>query len=444
MGSLIDTEKADKNIRCKDVKLAIVLINLIGAPISFLLLSLCIIRVLLYKPMLTFITYIITLIFFSEILNTISKMLQFLKYSFYDTREDNNKNSVETPRGKICQFQIVLSIISDFCSLLGTLLISLRCHDVIKRKKKFFDKKSVQIASFMIIILSSIILSISFLLIDRRVTRDSITFKYDLRDRCNYWCWLEHKISIVCYVLYTILVILNLIYALKTNGFLKREYEKIWNQSIVLIPKSNSININEKEKDNNQSKLYEDLLSSENKKRIKELQLLQIKVKIYPWATITIWLILLSYRMLDDISMSGIDSLDKKGGNEEIDYLNDYPALRILLEIFLVLHTLLSSIRGIIYSLIFIIFEEKIFWNCFQKFIICYSCCCCCCKFNNFDELESGGNEGIIRNTDNPLTEENTSLTETSKNEDFINGRKSNISDLGRNSDTNSDYHYND
>ena len=113
MGSIYDLENIQNNPRCVDVKGMIVIINLVGAPSSFLLLILCIIRMLLYKKK-SFVTYIIIFIFSSEIMNTISKMLQLVKYRFEDTRMNNEPNSKETPRGIICQIQIVISIFSDF------------------------------------------------------------------------------------------------------------------------------------------------------------------------------------------------------------------------------------------------------------------------------------------------------------------------------------------
>ena len=52
-----------------------------------------------------------------------------------DRRNVKDFSTGNTPRGIICQLQIVTAIYSDFCSLLGTLLLSLRCYDVINNKK---------------------------------------------------------------------------------------------------------------------------------------------------------------------------------------------------------------------------------------------------------------------------------------------------------------------
>lgn len=144
MGSIYDLENISKNPRCVDVKGIIVIINLIGAPVSLLILITCIIR-MTYNKKKSFFTYIIIFIFCSELMSTISRLLQLFKYIYEDTRMINNKNKVETPRGIICQIQISLSIFADFCSLLGTLLLSFRCYDMIKNKKKFFSKKRTKI-----------------------------------------------------------------------------------------------------------------------------------------------------------------------------------------------------------------------------------------------------------------------------------------------------------
>ena len=106
MGSVYDLDRIDKNPRCSDVKEAVIIINLAGASISFILLSLSIVRMKLKKGRLPFLTIIIIFIFSSEILNTISKMIQLLKYCFEDTRIKEDINEVETPRGMICQIQI--------------------------------------------------------------------------------------------------------------------------------------------------------------------------------------------------------------------------------------------------------------------------------------------------------------------------------------------------
>ena len=189
MGSVYDLDNVEYNPRCSHVKEVIIIFTYSCAPITFILLTYCIVKMMPNKKRSSFLAQIILLIFFSEIMTSISKLLQFLKYAFEDTRKNADKNSVETPRGIICQIQIVISIFSDFCSLLSTLLLSFRCYEVIKSTKRIFDSKKSRKYSLILVILISFILAISFLLIDRKITEDSVSYKYDLRDRCSYW-WL--------------------------------------------------------------------------------------------------------------------------------------------------------------------------------------------------------------------------------------------------------------
>ena len=153
MGSVIDTEKVDLNYRCNKVKYLVIYINLIGSTFSFLLLLFAWIKMYISKKKIGYITNIILIIFFSEIINTISKLLQLIKYIFKDKRDDKNLVDIDTPRGIICQIQISTSIYSDFCSLLSTLLLSLRCYDVLKNKRGFFDKNKNRIISLILVIL---------------------------------------------------------------------------------------------------------------------------------------------------------------------------------------------------------------------------------------------------------------------------------------------------
>ena len=123
MGDLIDMINVDENPRCKDVKRAIIYINLIGPPISFLLLLIGIFRMIFAKKHKSFLTKLILIIFISEAVQSISKLLQMLKYAFTDERDKKEIDDFDRPRSLICQIQIVLAISSDFCSLFSTLLV---------------------------------------------------------------------------------------------------------------------------------------------------------------------------------------------------------------------------------------------------------------------------------------------------------------------------------
>ena len=439
MGEIIDKYKLEDNYRCKDVKIPIIFINLIGATVSLLLLLFGSFRMILAKKKLSFLTILILLIFSSEIINTISKLLQLLKYYFGDKRNDKKFDSGNTPRGVICQIQIVMAIYSDFCSLLGTLLLSLRCYDVIKNKKRFFDKGKNGIISIILTIIISILFSNGFLFVDKIVTNKEIAYRYDVRDRCSYWCWLEHRTSLGCFGIYWVLLLLNILFALKTYFYLKKGYKKLLEENDISFDKikSNSSSmskpLNEVDKEDNTPKDSFDEkkfsnLTKEERKRIEELRLMKIKCLTYPLVTIFIWIFAGIYRIVDDLVMmeydnSGIPEDNSK--KEKHDFEKNLFKL-ICVEFFLVLHTFISATRGIFYGLSFIVFEEKIFFNFFRR----------CFKTKLFDdEIEdNNGKKGILRNTNNSST-----ITDNNKEENEKEEEKNNVIEMN-----DSDYHDNE
>ena len=439
MGEIIDTNKLEDNYRCKHVKIPIIFINLIGASFSLLLLLFGIFRMFLVKKKLQFLTILIILIFCSEIINTISKLLQLLKYFFGDERNDKTFTTGNTPRGIICQLQIVTAIYSDFCSLLGTLLLSLRCYDVIKNKRRFFDKGNNGILSIIITVIISIILSIGFLLIDKFETKNNISYRYDVRDRCSYWCWLEHKTSLGCFGVYWVLLLLNIYFALKTYLYLTKGYKKLLEENDISFDKikssSSSMNtpLNEADKENNtrkdsfNEKKFSNL-TKEERMRIEELRLMKIKCLTYPLVTIFIWIFGGIYRIVDDIVMMKYDYGDNPDGNsdnEKSHFQNNHFKL-FCVEFFLVLHTIISAFRGICYGFSFVVFEEKIFFNFFRR---------CFTKKLFDDDLEDNEEKNeLVRNINNPPT-----ITEDKREDNENEEEKSNAIEMN-----DSDYHDND
>ena len=446
MGDIIDIEKVDEIYRCNKVKLAVIWISLIFTPISFLFLLSCIIRMFQVKKKLSFFTILILVIFFSEIMNSISKLLQPLKYAFKDERDikDSTDIGMDNARGIICQIQIVASIFSDYCSLLTTLLLSLRCYDVIKNKKRFFDKGNNGILSIIFVICLSAILAIGFLFFDRILSLKS--YRFDVRDRCSYWCWLEHLPSDICFIVYWIILILNIIFTFKTNSYLKKEYKKLIEENQSLSSSSDKmsaplIDIRKDNNSKNKSKEYNinmnyNNLTKEEKIRIEEIKYMKLKCLVYPFITIIIWLFAAIYRVFDSIIMWPFDHNSSIDGNIEIekDYFNNHCFIQFLVQFFLVIHTLLSSIRGIIYGFSFIIFEENIFYNFFGRFF----------KNKNLFENNEESEKRIIRNTNDSSSmnedSENKSRNEKeeeSDKEDFNNNNKSENIEMNT-----SDYQY--
>ena len=401
--SIIDLEKREQILRCNQVKLAIIWVNLIGPPISLIFLIFSILRMILIKKRKTFLTSIIILIFASEIIQCLSKLLQILKYSFKNERNDKTIKDRDTPRGIICQIQITSAIFSDLCSLLGTLLLSFRCYDVIKNKNRLFDKKLHGILSVIIVIVFSAIVSISFLFIDRKVTKGNISYRYDLRDRCSYWCWLEHIPSFCCLPLYWLILIFNIYFACKTNSYLKMGYTKLIEASKVIVEQKDDLkdSFNGETEDNDtpenknsQSKEKKEkliILSNEEKERIEQLKLMRIKCLIYPCVTIVYWLFAATYRIIDDTVMIDYDTGDpQRGADKEREDFQNHPFFHFIVQFFLFTYTLFSSIRGILYGFSFIVFEEKIFFDFFKR---------CFKKFYKETELEK--EEESARNTRN-------------------------------------------
>jgi len=436
MGSVFDVENVDKNPRCSDVKKPVIILTYVGIIISPILLIYGLIKMLRYKKRRSFITNIIIFIFFSELLNIFSKTLQFLKYAFEDTRKKPDINRVTTPRGVICQIQIVTSIISDFCTLLGTLLLSYRCYEVIKSKNRLFDKKKARIISFCIIIAFSVITSIILLIIDRSITIDLFSLKFDIRDRCSYWCWLEHKTGMACYSLFVIICISNIILACKTCRLLTRAYYKL--KDLHSDEKNDNLNDNNNiDETSNEKKKF----LPEDEEKIAELNMMRIKCRTYPFVTIAIWFLLALYRFPDDIIMiyNNIDynTEQGKGGAIENNFFNEYPGLRIWEEMNLVAHSFLSSFRGLAYGFCFIIFEEKSIFNFLKNKV-----CCCFCCFENRELTDKEENENKLNFSNNSLLS-NSSEKEINPVEENV--RKTSEGEFGRNNEmNNSNYHYNE
>ena len=455
MGEIIDTTHTEEIYRCNHVKIYIVYINLIGAPISLIFLLFGIVRMVFYKKRITLLSSFIILIFSSEVVNCFSKLFQLLKYQFDDSRMDRRAER-DNPRGIICQIQICTSIFSDLCSLLTSLLISLRCYDVIKNRHRFFDKSKNGIKAMLLIIIISICLSIGFLFLDRNLTKNNPSYRYDLRDRCSYWCWVDHSTSLICFSIYIVILIFNIIFACKTNYYLKRGYQKLKEESSFSRDLINNDYrfLKEGEKDNSKKNLQAPVekkynLTKEEKKRIEELRLMKLKCLIYPFVTITIWTFAAIYRVIDDRIMIPFDEDDnpEEGTNKEKDYFNDHPIIQFFVQFFLVLHTIISAIRGIFYGISFIVFEEKLFSNFLRKL------CKCCYKDKDLED-ESNNPEvkietlGMINNnslaSDNieknneDIIQNNEDINQNNEEEDDNND----ISNDGNIELNTSDYHY--
>ena len=445
MGEIIDLEKIDDehNLRCQHAKLGVIIVNFIGVPSSLIILIFCIIRMFWTKKRFSFLTKVIILLFSFEITNCISKLLQLFKYSFEDSRTFPDPNNIETPRGIICQIQIVLSIISDYGCLLGTLLLSLRCYGVIKNKIRFLDFKKWQNLSLIAIIFISSAFALLFWGLDKDDTKYSIGFKYDRRDRCNYWCWLGHYYSRICYAIYLLLLIVNIIIFSLTTAYFRNSYKNLVEKCVVTRDEPNLSNNIRDNIDYTEETKENRYISPDDKKRLKELQIMHVKCFIYPIISIIIWFLSFIYRIIDDTVLYNVDNgID--GHSNDFDILSKNRNLQRFIEASLIFHTILSSFRGIFYGYAFAIFEDKAFSNNFKETLYKISKkCCCFCPYYNLDVLRVEGEDEedtLINTSANSETNQKDNYEETKF-------RKSNVSDYGRNNTTDlntSDYRYND
>jgi hypothetical protein len=355
----------DDAYRCNSVKSTVIYTTLIGVPLSLAFLIFLIFRIIVMKKNKTFLTYLILLIFSSEIIQCLSKILQLIKYSFEDKRDDKSFTDFDTERGIICQIQIALALFSDFSSFLSILLFTLNKYEDLRNIEKFLDKERNRILSVLFIICISIIMSIEFLFFDRKYSSTNISYRFDVRDRCTYGCWLSHLQSIICSGFYWIIIIINTVFACKTNYYLK----SLLNEQNEKDDNNND-NSNEIDNDNAQNELDDE--KNIEKKRLVELNLLRIKCLLYPIILIIFWSMISIYRIFDDFIMVEFDQgFDPyKGTDKEKEYFNKNTLMKILVQCFLVIYTILSSLRGIIYGLSFIVFEEELFYDFFRKIMM--------------------------------------------------------------------------
>ena len=81
--------------------------------------------------------------------------------------------------------------------------------------------------------------------------------------------------------------------------------------------------------------------------------IMRIKCLIYPYVTIFYWLFAATYRIVYDTVMMKYDSGNNplKRAEDERKLFKKYPFFQIIVQFFLVIHTFLSSTRGIFYGL---------------------------------------------------------------------------------------------
>ena len=342
MGNIIDDKTNDATRCCRNVKLAVVWISLIGSSVTLLFLIFCIIKMIKKYNQITTLTTLILLIFFGEVVLCISKLSQMIKYVL-----DNDEI--------ICQIQIFFAIYADYCSLVSTFLLSLKCYDILKYKNKYFRRgKRIKTKIIISTILFCLLMGVIFLIINLIISNGN----YDSRDDCSYWCWLDHNVSLGCYSLYFIFLIVNIILFVKIRRFLNRKHKElsVENEQMMINNSKNEskdniegINI---ELQSNNSANYSNqgsicLKSVKIKKsitaeeRANNFKLIKIKCKIYPLVTIIFWVFAASYRLFDNFKQ-----ISPSSENQEKIYLDEHTNLELLDHIFLAIHTFFCKYKG--------------------------------------------------------------------------------------------------
>ena len=174
-------------------------------------------------------------------------------------------------------------------------------------------------------------------------------------------------LSLYCYGFYIIFLVLNIIFACKTNKFLSQGYKRLYEQSIVLVDKNKNDTVNSlEEKNNNNINTPKEAETETNEQnyfseldinRLKEIEIMKIKCLIYPWTTNIIWIFCVVFRVIDDITFLEEDSEEY---TDDHDIFDDKQALKFFTQAFLFCHALLSSSRPLIYCFSFAVFEEKL------------------------------------------------------------------------------------
>jgi len=351
----------------------------------------------------------LSILIISELFNCIYKLIASLQIliKFEDIIIDST----------LCTIQIMFSIFSDFCTLSITLMISLKNWDQLKNIKKKFKDKNIQKWSIRFPIITGIIFSIIFTILDRILSND---------DYCIDLCWVSPVNSLILFGFYIIFLIFILFVSIKTIQFLNNRINDIHNADDNNINNNNNQReskasfttseveeendeINSKYNNNNNSKYIKDSNSNNNNNEKNELllnkngnQIQTVKSKhrysflskkiekikskyiLYPLVTISIWFLLASFRVVDDINRL----------NKLIYSYKDH----IYIQILYVIHSVISSLRGCIYtiSFMYVQYSNK------EKLILYFFYCCHKKFYDNNDENEKNERKkSIIKKIDN-------------------------------------------
>ena len=284
-------------------------VYIIGGSISLLLLGIILVKNITNKQK-DIIIHSLIIIIYSEILNSIIRIINIFK----------NENN-ETQKDKICQIQKYIGIYSDLCTPLANIFLSREIYYFVKynESSSFASKPSflIYILTFIIPFLSSIIL-ISF-----EKTKNTKNVYDKLIE--TYVCYINDLFYEVITII-VILLIITCIYSLKTfmiNKKKKKEYKEL----------EEELNSDNEDIKNNNHENYEKI-----KKKLNKIHYQMIKFSI---CIFIVWVILIVIRTIHYVKT-------KNDPNEDD-----------LLKNLFRFHCILSTCRGIFFYIVYS--NEQIF-----------------------------------------------------------------------------------
>lgn len=280
----------------------------------------------------TLIKECLIIITISELINNASKLLTIFRELFL------------SPAKIIGSIQVIFSIYSDFCSLITSLVISIKMYDLTKKENHIFHSALSGLLARLFCIVVPFIISLIFWAIDNFVfTNQTI----EIDEECKVWSWVNRYLSIILYSFVWIIIIIIIVISCKSIAFYNEKKERI-NQN-------EGRESEESEKANN---ILLDYIISNNADKMK------LQVKYFPLVTCALWGILSIDRISDDLSL-----IFKFTFSSNDSLLNFKRFLTFM-------HNFFGSIRGIIYCITFFRSDNKLF----RDIIRVFYCLCCCHK----------------------------------------------------------------
>lgn len=297
-----------------NVLFALSIINLVGSSISLLCLLLVLVILVCKKKIKSFVNELLLYITISEICHSISKFLDLCKKISIITKSSILKQC-------IISIQVIFSLFSDFCTLITSLMISLKFHDSLQNKSFCFNKKCFRVLARITCIGGALLLAGVFFSLDRFVFHHQ-----ENKWEKDYWTWVDPKLSLVVYGIVLLIIIVIIVLSCKTISYLRKkrkEFSDADKDCSIDDDSTLTSKVEDKEK-----KMFSETLITE---KIEKAMGTFYK---YPFVSTTIWLILGVYRVTEDIDLIMHLQIDIS-----------------ILSILVIIHSLISSFRGVIYFL---------------------------------------------------------------------------------------------